>query len=455
MARNRKMSRCAPQILIFSLLALLQFSCRKSDYLVDETVPVRDLGSGTGTVTWTSDKSYLLEGFVYVNDGQTLSIEPGTVIRARTGQGTAASALIVARGGRILAEGTADQPIIFTCDGDDLEGSVPLEARGLWGGVILLGDARLNSEFNENSIEGIPFSEPRGVYGGNNDDDDSGILRYMSIRHGGTDIGEDNEINGLTLGGVGRGTVIEHVEVVSNADDGFEFFGGTCNTRYLVSVFCGDDAFDYDEGYRGYGQFWLAIQGSTPSNHLAECSGGIHPENGKPYSLPEIYNATFIGGDQDDLDAVLSFTRNAGGMFANCIFANQASGILVEYKEGLDDSYRQLETGNLQVNNNLFQDVGGADSSGIIRIITDEISDMSARNGFLRSWFISSGNMTGSYGIGSVDGGYRVMANSPLPGDLATYPDEWFDDVGYKGAFGTYDWTTGWSLVSASGLIRK
>lgn len=449
------MKRSLPHLLIFILLAFIQHACRKSDYLLEETVPVRDQGTGTGTVTWTSDKSYLLEGFVYVNDGQTLSIEPGTVIRARTGQGTAASALIVARGGRILAEGTADRPIIFTCDGDDLEGSVPLESRGLWGGVILLGDARINSEFNENSIEGIPISEPRGVYGGNNDDDDSGILRYVSIRHGGTNIGQDNEINGLTMGGVGRGTVIDHVEVISNADDGFEFFGGTCNTRYLVSAFCGDDAFDYDEGYRGYGQFWLAIQGKVPSNHLAECNGGIHPENGKPYSLPEIYNATFIGGGSDVLDAVLSFTRNAGGKFANSIFANQVSGVLVEYKEGLDDSYLQVEKGNLQVTDNLFQDVGGTDSSDLVRIITDEISDMSARTQFLRSWFFSSGNLTGHFGIGPVDGGYRILPDVPTTTEQSAYPDEWFDAVDYKGAFGNYNWTSGWSLVSESGMIPE
>ncbi|HER08147.1 MAG TPA: hypothetical protein ENO20_04485, partial [Bacteroides sp.] len=184
-------------------------SCRQSPFNMDLVETISDQGGGTGTTTWSADKDYLLEGFVFVNDGQILTIEAGTVIRGRTGQGSMASALIVARGGRIIAEGKSDNPIIFTADGDDLEGSVPVEARGLWGGVIILGNATINTETGEDLIEGIPISEPRGIYGGNDDDDNSGILRYVSVRHGGTNIGEGNEINGLTLGGVGRQTIIE------------------------------------------------------------------------------------------------------------------------------------------------------------------------------------------------------------------------------------------------------
>jgi hypothetical protein len=139
--------------------------CRKSDYNIDEESVIRDLGQGTGTITWIREKHYILEGLVFVNDGQVLTIEAGTVIRARTGQGTASSALIVARGGRIMAEGTPSDPIIFTCEGDDLKGSVPVKARGLWGGIILLGNARLNSVYNENSIEGMPVSEENRIFG--------------------------------------------------------------------------------------------------------------------------------------------------------------------------------------------------------------------------------------------------------------------------------------------------
>ncbi|MFM1932654.1 MAG: hypothetical protein RL226_1957, partial [Bacteroidota bacterium] len=173
-------------------------------------ITVTDSGSGTGTVTWTNDNVYHLDGFVFVNSGQVLTIEEGTVIKGLPGTGADASALVVARGGQIIAIGTAAQPIIFTCESDPLDGSLPYDTRGQWGGLLILGSASLNSTPGETQIEGIPDTEPRGLYGGTNDGDSSGTLKYVSIRHGGTDIGAGNEINGLTFGGVGSGTIVEH-----------------------------------------------------------------------------------------------------------------------------------------------------------------------------------------------------------------------------------------------------
>src|SRR5690606_39227492 len=176
-------------------------------------------------------------------------------------------------------------------DPDDLT----TDDRGLWGGVILLGRASLNVAGGEEQIEGLPESDVRGTYGGDDDDDDSGVMRYVSIRHGGARIAPDNEINGLTMGGVGRGTTIEHVEVFANQDDGFEWFGGTVNTRYLVAAFCGDDSFDYDEGFRGKGQFWFALQAGDDAGSGGEFDGGTTPEDGQPYAIPTVYNMTLIG----------------------------------------------------------------------------------------------------------------------------------------------------------------
>ena len=133
-------------IFIIIILIIGLTGCRKSEYLNEHTETITDQGGGTGTTTWTSDKSYLISGFVFVNDGQVLTIQPGTIIRAKAGQGTFASALIVARGGRIIAEGTNTEPIIFTAEADDLNGSVPLKTKGLWGGLILLGNADINTE---------------------------------------------------------------------------------------------------------------------------------------------------------------------------------------------------------------------------------------------------------------------------------------------------------------------
>ncbi len=150
-------------LLITAVLFIAITSCRKGDYLLDDTRVVQDQGGGTGTVSWTKDKTWLLDGFIFVNDGQVLTIEPGTVVRAKTGQGALASALIVARGGKIIASGTSGAPIVFTVQNDDLKGSVPLKSRGLWGGLIILGNAPINTCSGEAAIEGIPISEPRGI----------------------------------------------------------------------------------------------------------------------------------------------------------------------------------------------------------------------------------------------------------------------------------------------------
>ena len=175
------------RILFLLFVVVLFQNCRKSDYILeDHEKVVMDDGSGTGTVTWTKDNEYLLEGFVFVNDGQTLTIEAGTVVRFKSGQGENASALIVSRGGKIIASGSANEPIIFTSEDDDLNESVDISERGLWGGLIILGNAPLNIEGGEASIEGIPIAEPRGIYGGIDERDNSGVLRYVSIQHGGT-----------------------------------------------------------------------------------------------------------------------------------------------------------------------------------------------------------------------------------------------------------------------------
>ena len=443
-------------LVTFIFLILSAFSCRKSDIVVDNGTTITDDGSGTGTVTWEAAEEYILEGFVFVNPGQTLTIEPGTVIRAKTGQGENASALIVARGAKIIAEGTREKPIIFTVEGDDLDGSVPIESRGLWGGVIILGNAQLNSEFNESKIEGIPLSESRGIYGGSINNDNSGIIKYVSIRHGGTNIGEDNEINGLTLGGVGSGTTIEYIEVISNKDDGFEFFGGTVNCKYLASAFCGDDAFDFDEGYRGKGQFWLAIQAPSLGNNLAEHDGGIDPEYGEPYCIPDIYNATYIGNGLLSSSNLMIFTDDAGGKYRNSIFINQLNGIEIEYIDGINDSYTQFENENLIFENNIFYNIEGNNNSLILSAFNEEDDSLTDQQMALQNYFLTANNEVYNPGIIITENDYDVLPSGDAESDLADYADEWYDEVSFKGAFepsGT-NWLEGWSLLSKSGKIR-
>ena len=441
-------------LLLIIMLVLVPAGCRKSDYIVDQVVSISDNGAGTGTTTWRKDRDYLLEGLVFVNDGQTLTIEPGTVIRAKTGQGSAASALIVARGGVIIADGTAADPIIFTCENDDLNGSVQTEAKGLWGGVIILGAASLNNLYGENHIEGIPLSEPRATYGGIFDNNYSGIFRYVSIRHAGTNIGDGNEINGLSLGGVGSETIIDHIEVISNADDGFEFFGGTVNAKYLIASFCGDDSYDYDEGFRGKGQFWVGIQDIQEGSQLLEANGGSFPENGRPLSAPLLFNLTLVGSGMDNDRSQAAYSRNAGGWLANSILLNQQYGVSIEYKPDLEDSYQQFENGSLKLKSNVFFDVANNDTSAIFEVLTESVGvDLEEQNARIREHFSTEKNKVEDPGLIYTGGIYKLVISDYVFTGLAPYPDDWFDHVGYQGAFGTFNWASGWTLISQEGIL--
>jgi hypothetical protein len=442
--------------ILFALLAfMLVISCRKSEYKTNEGFEViEDNGGGTGTVTWTKGNKYLLSGLVFVNEGQVLTIEPGTVIRAKTGQAEFASALIVARGGKIIAEGTMDEPIIFTCEGDDLEGSVPVFAKGLWGGLIVLGYGELNNDLKEAHIEGISLSEPRGVYGGLNNDDNSGKLKYISIRHGGTNIGDGNEINGLTFGGVGQNTEVDYIEVVSNYDDGIEFFGGKVNCKHLLSAFNGDDAFDYDLGYSGKGQFWCGIQDPANGDLLVECGGGVSPELGLPLSHPVVFNGTFIGIGTPASNKLMNFNHNACGTFANSVYVNQNAGVSIQFRQNSSDCYYQFEQGNLQLLNNVFYDVSGNDAWSIFYVYTEDGVDISQQNENFKNYFELASNIVADPGLTYEDGIYQLLPSDNVFDDLAGNPDIWYQEVYFKGAFGSVNWAKDWTLLFQEGFIQ-
>ncbi|HAP70760.1 MAG TPA: hypothetical protein DCR04_13750 [Flavobacteriales bacterium] len=258
------------------------------------------------STTWTADKVYQLGGRITVLDGVTLTIEPGTIIKGEAGSGANATALLVARGGKLMAEGTASLPIIFTSVADEItpeqvaggnfvSPNLDPTANGLWGGVIVLGKASISASASEVAIEGIPTTDSNGLYGGSTDDDNSGSLKYISIRHGGSNIGSGNEINGLTLGGVGSGTTIENIEVVSNQDDGIEWFGGAVNVKNVVVWNVGDDGLDTDQAWKGTVDNFVII---TPAGHSFELDG---PEGSAPGSQT-IKNGNVYASDISDPD---------------------------------------------------------------------------------------------------------------------------------------------------------
>lgn len=255
--------------------------------------------------TWSADNIYILEGRITVLDGVTLTIEPGTLIKGNQGSGPNATALLIARGAKLNANGTANAPIIFTSVADDiLPGEIygttmdPTQ-NGLWGGLLILGKAPISADAEAVQIEGIPPSDLNGLYGGTDPLDNSGTITYISIRHGGANIGEGNEINGLTLGGVGSGTTINNIEIIANQDDGIEWFGGTVNVNNVVVWNTGDDAIDTDQSWAGTLNNAIII---NPGDECFELDG---PE-GSMVAKHTIMNASAYAGDAEglvDLDA--------------------------------------------------------------------------------------------------------------------------------------------------------
>ena len=317
-------------------------------------------GNITSDLTLDASKIWLLKGRVAVTEGVTLTIPAGTIIKAAAGTGADASTLIIARGAKLNALGTNEAPIVFTSVSDNilLGGTYPsngpslsVESRGLWGGLIILGKAPSSfaGDVTELQIEGIPTSDINGLYGGIDPTDNSGTIQFVSIRHGGAEIGEGNEINGLTLGGVGSGTTIDHIEVIANVDDGIEFFGGTVNASNLLIWGQGDDALDIDQGYAG------TIDGAyiileAASDHGLEIDG---PEGSAPGSFT-IKNTTIVGAtlncNASGVDGEMAdFRKGATGNLINILFTNFAAGKDVELDASADAA--SYTSGNLTFTN--------------------------------------------------------------------------------------------------------
>lgn len=427
--------------------------------------------------TWTADNTYFLEGYTFVvtpegaGDPTVLTIEPGTVVMGAETTGSNAAALVITRGARIMAEGTASDPIIFTSELDDLNGNLGIEDTNLWGGVIILGNASISSRADseivaspvEDQVEGLDTSGEESDYatfGGTDDDDNSGVLRYVSIRHGGAVIGGDNEINGLTLGGVGRGTTVEYIEVFANKDDSIEWFGGTVDARYLVSAFGNDDSFDYDQGWRGKGQFWFTIGSDIGTDRMdkgGEHDGATAPVDAEPLSDTTVYNATFIGiGPDGGGNTAFNIRDNASARYYNSIFMDFEKMMDIE-----DDNQIRFDSGDaIDFRSNIwFSHVaanntpegfnarpGGAVDSTVFW--TDAAYNNLIQDPLLRG--VSR----------QADGGLdpRPSAESPaLSIELQPVPeDDFYVQTNYAGAFGPEgNWAAGWTKLSRDGYLAE
>lgn len=269
------------------------------------------IGNITSNTTWTKDKVYILKGRITVVSGVVLTIEAGTRIEGdETLTGVNAAVLMVARGGQLNAMGTAAEPIIMTTTADD--GTLTADTKGQWGGLVLLGNAPISDETVSSQIEGVPADDTNGLYGGTTANDNSGTIQYVSIRHGGAviDAAAGDEINGFTLGGVGSGTTINHIEIYANSDDGIEFFGGNVDVNYLVVTQVGDDAIDIDQSYSG-----------TVSNYLVTVDA--NSDEGLEIDGRE---GDLLGGTDDNFTLTNGTIRETGGADITCDFKSKARG---------------------------------------------------------------------------------------------------------------------------------
>ena len=471
------------------------------------TDPINNTDATNGVVLLDANKEYLLKEVVYVSD-VTLTIPAGTVIRGvqgvkgSTGVTQEPGTLVITRSAQINAVGNPANPIIFTDQFDatpKTSPQAPLNSSdelitGLWGGVIILGNAPTNNDqsasnsllvsgtdFIEGLVEPSPTDEDpdlRGVYGGNRPHDSSGVMKYVSIRNGGFNLSANNEINGLTMGGVGAGTVLEYIEVIAGQDDGFEWFGGTVNSKYLLSAYNNDDAFDYDQGFSGLGQFWAVVQADngTDGDKGGEFDGDdfgteTGASTGKvPYGVPVIYNMTVIGTGADGVKSgngggQIDYDASAGGSLFNSIIVE--SGI-----KSLDinsSSVAQVNAGNLQIRSNIwFRDVENTDDEDKSDH-NDGSADLvftTADKNVFKNPYLGGGSNYKVMGSGSeskkrneVGGVYLkplVYSGGPVGADLEPYTiGSFFDAVTYHGAFdpAATPWTAGWTVPAQLGYF--
>jgi hypothetical protein len=433
-----------------ALLACATLSCTKDDTAVTPTTKAYTLTEQNG-VTWlegTVDESltlsaarkYMLKGFVYVKAPATLTIEAGTIIK---GDQTSNATLIVERGAKIMAEGTAAKPIVFTSA--KAKGG---RAAGNWGGIIILGNAPTNLGANAKIEGGVDRA-----YGGSDANDNSGVFKYVRIEYSGIAFQPDNEINGLTLGGVGAGTTIDYVQVSFNGDDAFEFFGGTVNAKHLIAYKTVDDMFDTDNGYSGKLQFLVGL--SNPSVADASSSNGFESDgdaqgsDATPKTSATFSNVSLFGPRATSTTTynslfkrALHVRRNSNISVYNSVFAGWPEGLLLDGTK----SQANATAGTLKMMNVV---IAGTPAGKELLAESGSTFDVAA-------WFNAAGNnnsvvadhatlnLTNGFNQNNPD--FRPGAGSSLlSGAAFTGLDAFFTPVAYKGAFGTEDWTAGWT----------
>lgn len=365
-------------------------------------------GEYTSDLVLEANQSYTLSGGVHIKSGARLVIPEGVTITAVDDD--TPDYILIEQGARIEANGTATNPIVMTSQ---------LKEAGAWGGIHICGRAHTNAE------GGIGRSEiGNATYGGNDDNDNSGTLRYVRLEYTGFALDEEHEANGISFYGVGNGTTVEYCQAYKGSDDGFEFFGGSVNVRNMVATSCSDDSFDWTEGWNGKAQFLVAYQENESTlgydcDCLMECDNNGDNNLATPVAHPVIANVTLIGNDGDAQGVRLR--EGTEVELYNAIITGKALPLTVESagtENALADGTSVLEYvalgGVLNSNENIYTNDMFAAAAGNL---TDQTF-----------------SFTNDY-VGTVDGGKDLSA------------DSFFTQTDYKGAVSaSNDWTDGWTL---------
>ncbi|WP_440874489.1 hypothetical protein [Thalassotalea sp. PLHSN55] len=393
-------------------------------------------GRITADLTLTSNNIYALSGAVFVGgdktDSATLSIEAGTTIYGRSGD----DYLVVSRDSQIEANGSSSAPITFTSQ-QDMTGEAT--SAGQWGGIILLGNAQSNkcpSDGSDCALQ-VEGAENGAVFGGTDDTDSSGTLRYVVVKHAGYEIAPDNELNGITFGGVGSGTTVEYIQIHENADDGIEFFGGTVNAKYVVLTANKDDSVDWDNGYRGNLQYVLIKHADSDgeANRAIEADNDGSTPNKMPQSNPTLANFTIIGNGFDTAD------KDSEGIYLREGTRAQLHNFVVTGGAGMGECF-ELEAG-LTVDQAKDADTVITNSVFACQENFKNTKDSADADFDLGTWVVAQSDNSTATGMSDVLNGV-VTTDTTTPKDFTG--DAFFDNADHIGAVGSNDWTAGWTV---------
>ncbi len=432
-------------LLLLAGLSAAFTACKKDDDKIAPTGPktVVELPAGNLTTrTLTAGNVYLLKGAVYVPDGATLTIEPGTIIK---GDKATNGSLVVRQGGTLLANGTADRPIVFTSNQ-----AVGSRAPGDWGGVVITGRAPVNFTSGSGTVEGYESPIP---YGGTNASDNSGSLKFVRIEFAGIALTPGNEINGLTLAGVGAGTTLEHIQVMFSGDDAFEFFGGTVNAKYLVAARTTDDMFDTDNGFAGHVQYALGLADPNLSDQ-AGASNGFESDNDAngstngPVTSGAFANVTILG-PQATTGATLpaggnkygqaaQIRRNSALSFYNVVFAGWPKGLNIDGTA----SQANYDGGTLKVMGTTLAGI----PAGLEFVGPTTATNFNAAANMNALLADNAALQLNANAFTLATPNALPAAGSPLldASKAATLPAG-FEAAPFRGAFGTTNWLAGWT----------